>query len=93
MTKQEREIWLEFVENCKNQELGLWCSTQKVVVKVNEYIAELEEQLASANLETTIKGFWLGSEDARCHTQENSILMPRESTLIFTQSRQLEGKE
>jgi hypothetical protein len=55
-------------------------------------IKRLEEQLVSANLEATRKGFWLGFEDARCHPQENNILMQWESTLIFTQSKQLEGK-
>jgi hypothetical protein len=55
-------------------------------------IESLTKQLASANLETTRKGFWLGFEDARCHPQENNILMQWESTLIFIQLKQLEGK-
>jgi len=52
----------------------------------------LKEQLASANLETTRKGFWLGFEDARCHPQENNILMQWEKTLVFNKTKQLEGK-
>jgi hypothetical protein len=55
-------------------------------------IEYLRKQLASKNLETIRKGFWLGFEDARCHPEENNILMQWENTLIFNQSNQLEGK-
>jgi hypothetical protein len=55
-------------------------------------IESLKEQLASANLETTRKGYWLGFVDARCNPEEINILTQWKKTLVFNKTKQLEGK-
>ena len=57
-----------------------------------EMIDKLCSHLAKRDLETTRKGFWLGFEDARCHPEENNILMQWENTLIFNQAKTDKGE-